>query len=88
MPTRPSLLSTIPHRSHSPAIQYFWCTYVPKVLSDRPATQYLAAMADKDGQLKANSIKSMCPAHMPVKQFWALTIYDRATFSFILQQLR
>jgi hypothetical protein len=23
------------------------------------------------------------PAQMPVKQFWALTVYDRATFSFI-----
>ena len=67
------------------AVQYFWCTYVPKVLSDTPATQYLAAMADKDGKPLAHGglYKVDVPADMPVKQFWALTIYDRATFAFI-----
>jgi hypothetical protein len=66
-------------------IQYAWCTYVPKVLSDKPATQYLAAVADKDGKpLEAGRLyKVTVPADMPVKQFWALTIYDRATFAFI-----
>ncbi|UNK48598.1 DUF1214 domain-containing protein [Lysobacter sp. S4-A87] len=67
------------------AAQYFWCTYVPKELSESPATQYMTAMADKDGQpLQAGSLyKVNVPADMPVKQFWALTVYDRATFSFI-----
>jgi hypothetical protein len=67
------------------AVQYFWCTYVPKVLSDTPATQYLAAFGDKDGKpLEAGKLyKIDVPANMPVKQFWALTVYDRATFSFI-----
>jgi hypothetical protein len=67
------------------ALQYFWATYFPKVLSDKPATQYLAAMADKDGKpLEGGQLyKIDVPADMPVKQFWALTIYDRATFAFI-----
>jgi hypothetical protein len=67
------------------AAEYFWCTYMPKVLGDAPATQYMMAMADKDGHLlEAGKLyKVTVPAAMPVKQFWALTVYDRATFSFI-----
>ena len=67
------------------AVQYFWCTYVPKVLSDTPATQYLAAMADREGKpLEGGKLYRInVPADMPVKQFWALTVYDRATFAFI-----
>jgi hypothetical protein len=67
------------------AAQYFWATYVPKVLSDTPATMYLAALNDSSGQpLKAGRLyKVDVPARMPVKQFWALTVYDRNTWSFI-----
>jgi hypothetical protein len=67
------------------AAQYAWCTYVPKVLSEKPATQYLMAMADVDGKpLMADKLyKVDVPANMPVKQFWALSVYDRATFAFI-----
>jgi hypothetical protein len=67
------------------AVQFMWCTYVPKEVSDSPATQYLAAMADKNGnKLEAGkTYKIDVPANVPVKQFWALTVYDRATFAFI-----
>ena len=67
------------------AAEYFWCTYMPKVLGDSPATQYVMAMADKNGKLlEAGKLYKLdVPAKMPVKQFWALTVYDRATFSFI-----
>jgi len=67
------------------AAEYFWCTYMPKVLSDTPATQYMMAMADKDGKLlQAGKLYKLdVPAEMPVKQFWALTVYDRATCAFI-----
>lgn len=67
------------------AAEYFWCTYMPKMLSDAPATQYMMAMADKNGQLlEAGKLYKLdVPADMPVKQFWALTIYDRATMAFI-----
>jgi len=69
----------------SRAAQFTWCTYVPKVLSDSPATQYLMSMADKDGKLleAGKTYKLTIPARMPVRQFWALTVYDRATFGFI-----
>lgn len=67
------------------AAEYFWCTYMPKELSATPATQYMMAMADKDGKLlEAGKLyKIDVPAEMPVKQFWALTVYDRATNAFI-----
>ena len=67
------------------AAEYFWCTYMPETLSDSPATQYLMAMADKNGKLlEAGKLYKLdVPANMPVKQFWALTVYDRATCSFI-----
>ena len=67
------------------ALQYFQCTYVPKVLSDNPATQYIMAMNDADGDLfeAGKTYKVVVPAEMPVKQFWALTVYDKATNSFI-----
>lgn len=71
------------------AAEYFWCTYMPKELSDTPATQYMMAMADKDGHLlEAGKLYKLdVPAEMPVKQFWALTVYDRATMSFIYSDL-
>lgn len=67
------------------AAEYFWCTYMPKMLSDTPATQYMMAMADKGGKLLEGGklYKVDLPAEMPVKQFWAITVYDRATMSFI-----
>ncbi|MDM0021629.1 DUF1254 domain-containing protein [Variovorax saccharolyticus] len=70
------------------AAQYAWCTYVPEVLSDSPATQYTVAIADKSGKpLDAGKLyKVNVPPKVPVKQFWALTVYDRATFSFIYSE--
>jgi len=67
------------------AAEYFWCTYMPKELSDSPATQYLMAMADRTGKpLEAGKLyKIDVPAQMPVKQFWALSVYNRATMAFI-----
>ncbi|ARN21177.1 DUF1254 domain-containing protein [Piscinibacter gummiphilus] len=67
------------------AAEYFWCTFMPKELSDTPATQYMMAMADRDGKLlEAGKLYKLdVPARMPVKQFWALTVYNRATMSFI-----
>ena len=54
-----------------------------------PATQYMMAMADSRGELlEAGKLyKVDIPADMPVKQFWALTVYDRATMSFIYSDL-
>ena len=71
------------------ALEYFWCTYMPKILSDTPATQYMMAMADSGGHLlEAGKLyRIQVPANMPVKQFWALTVYDRATMAFIYSDL-
>jgi hypothetical protein len=76
----PDRIDTIPR-----AAQFAWCTYVPVQMSDSPATQYLVSMADKNGnKLDAGkTYKVNVPKDVPVKQFWALTVYDRATFSFI-----
>lgn len=67
------------------AAEYYWCTYMPKVLSNTPATQYLMAMTDKNGKhLEAGKLyKIDIPAKMPAKQFWALSVYDYATMAFI-----
>jgi hypothetical protein len=70
------------------ALPFFWCTLVPAQISDRPAVYYLMAMADNQGRaLEAGrTYKVTVPANMPVKQFWALTMYDRATMGFIYTQ--
>jgi hypothetical protein len=67
------------------AAEYFWCTYMPKQLTDSPGTQYLMALADKNGELleAGKMYKLDVPRDMPVRQFWALTVYDRATNAFI-----
>lgn len=67
------------------AAEYFWCTYMPKKVSASPATQYMMALADAAGNpLEAGKLYTLSiPPEMPVKQFWAVTIYDRATKAFI-----
>ncbi|CAD5108420.1 DUF1254 domain-containing protein [Zestomonas carbonaria] len=67
------------------ALAFFWCTLVPRRIPERPAAYYLMAMADNQGRpLEAGATyKLVVPADMPVKQFWSLTVYDRATMAFI-----
>ncbi|MBO9477016.1 DUF1254 domain-containing protein [Shimia sp. R11_0] len=67
------------------AAEYFWCTYMPTELSDAPATQYMMGLADNTGAplMAGATYRLDLPADMPVSQFWALTVYDRATKSFI-----
>ena len=67
------------------AIHYFYGIYWPNKLSTQPATQYLFALADKDGnELQAGKMyKLKVPKDVPVKQFWSLIVYDLETFSFI-----
>ena len=67
------------------AAEYFWCTYVPKVLSDKPATQYLEAMADKDGKpLEAGrALQGRGASRHAGQAVLGAYVYDRATFAFI-----
>ena len=56
------------------ALKYFQCNYVPKVLSENPATQYIMAMnliLHGDLLEAGKTYKVNVPAEMPVKQFWA-----------------
>jgi hypothetical protein len=67
------------------AAAWFFFTFYPKVLSDRAATVYLAPIADSSGNpLEAGkTYKLSLPKDMPAKQFWSLTVYDRATWTFV-----
>ena len=67
------------------ADRYFPSTYFPQKLPKLPATQYLFALADKNGnELEADKNYTLVmPAMVPVKQFWSLIIYDLETFAFI-----
>ena len=58
-------------------------TYYPKKLAKQPATVYLAALWDSDGiPLSAGkAYKIHVPKDVPAKQFWALTVYDYATWA-------
>jgi hypothetical protein len=67
------------------AAAWFFFTMYPKVLTDHAGTVYLAPLADADGHaLEAgHSYRLTVPKDIPSKQFWSLTVYDRATWSFI-----
>jgi hypothetical protein len=67
------------------ADRYYIGTYYPKQLPKLPATQYLFALADKDGNpLQAGKThKFTMPAKVPVKQFWSLIVNDIETLAFI-----
>jgi hypothetical protein len=64
---------------------YSWGTYFPNKMPKKPATAYLATSTYKGGkQMEAGKTYSLTiPANMPVKQFWALIVYDFDTMAFI-----
>ena len=64
-------------------------TMYPQMVTDRPATVYLMSLADSEGRPleAAKTYKLHVPADVPVKQFWALIVYDYATWAFIYNPL-
>jgi hypothetical protein len=60
-------------------------TYYPKRLPKTPATAYLGALGDSEGRPldSGKNYKLHVPNNVPVKQFWALIVYDFATWAFI-----
>jgi hypothetical protein len=64
-------------------------TYYPKKLPPKPATAYLAAIFDSQGRPLdgTQNYRLHVPKDMPVEQFWALIIYDFATWAFIYNPL-
>lgn len=52
---------------------------MPKQMVDHPATQYVMGLANKNGKLlgAGKTYKIDVSKDMPVKQFWAPSVYDR-----------
>jgi hypothetical protein len=71
------------------AAAWFFFTFYPKELSDRAGTVYLAPIADSAGKpLEAGkTYKLRVPKDIPAKQFWSLTVYNRANWAFIPNKL-
>lgn len=71
------------------AVMYHPGTYYPEKLAEHPATYYLMPMADAQGQpLEAGkTYRLRVPKDIPVREFWALNIYDTATWAFIYNPL-
>jgi hypothetical protein len=71
------------------AAAWFFFTFYPKVLTEHAGTVYLAPIADSTGQpLQAGkTYKLRVPKDIPAKQFWSLTVYERATWVFIQNPL-
>ncbi len=68
------------------AAAWFFFTWYPKVLNDHAGTVYLAPIADKTGQPlePGKTYRLRVPKDVPARQFWSLTMYDNATWSFII----
>jgi hypothetical protein len=71
------------------AAAWHFFTFYPAVMSDQVGTVYLAPTADSEGRPLAagKNYRLRVPADMPAKQFWSLTLYDHATWSFIINPL-
>jgi hypothetical protein len=71
------------------AAAWFFFTFYPKELNEHAGTVYLAPTADSTGKPleKGKTYKLSVPKDTPAKQFWSLTVYDRATWSFIKNPL-
>ncbi len=69
------------------AAAWFYFTFYPKELTDHAGTVYLAPIADSDGRpLQAGkTYRLRVPKDVPARQFWSLTMYDRATWAFVRQ---
>jgi hypothetical protein len=72
------------------AAAWFFFTWYPKVLTDQAGTVYLAPTADQTGQPlePGKTYRLRVPKDVPARQFWSLTLYDNATWSFIMNPLK
>jgi len=64
---------------------WFFFTMYPKMLDEHAGTVYLAPIADSTGQPveAGKTYKVRVPKDVPARQFWSLTVYERATWAFI-----
>ena len=68
------------------AAAWFFFTWYPRVLTDKAGTVYLAPTADNMGRpiMPGKNYRLHVPKDVPARQFWSLTMYDNATWSFII----
>src|SRR5271154_4555750 len=71
------------------ADMYHPATYFPRVMPEKPAVEYMVAIADAQGHaLEAGkNYRLKVPKDVPVSQFWSLIVYDMATWAFIYSTL-
>jgi hypothetical protein len=72
------------------AAAWTFFTFYPRTLSEQAGVVYLSPTADSQGQpLEAGkTYKIRVPQDTPARQFWSITVYDRATWSFIQNPLK
>src|SRR6516162_2217268 len=72
-------------RSSDHCFGRFFFTMYPKMLDEHAGTVYLAPIADSTGQPveAGKTYKVRVPKDVPARQFWSLTVYERATWAFI-----
>jgi hypothetical protein len=60
-------------------VTFSYAYFTPKHLGT--GSSYLLTIADRDGRLLEGSTnyRLTVPAHVPVRQYWSATVYDRAT---------
>ena len=71
------------------AAMWFPAIFLPPTFDEKAATVYIAAFADKDGKAveAGKTYRVRIPKDTPAKQFWSITVYDNATWGFILNPL-
>src|SRR5262245_6075900 len=67
------------------AAAWFFYTFYPKEMTEHAGTVYLAPIADSQGRPRqaGKTYKLRVPKDVPAKEFWSLTVYDRANWAFI-----
>ena len=73
------------------AAAWFFFTWYPKVMiPGHVGTVYLAPTADADGQPlePGKTYRLRVPKDVPARQFWSLTLYDNATWNFVINPVK
>ena len=65
---------------------WFPAIFLPPKFDEKAATAYISAIADEDGKaVEAGKLyRIRVPKDTPAKQFWSITVYDNATWGFIM----
>jgi hypothetical protein len=65
---------------------WFPAIFLPPKFNENAATVYVSPIADKDGNaVEAGRLyRIRIPKDTPAKQFWSITVYDNATWGFII----